>query len=225
MKLLQFGESSSLFKSTKFVRGGNHDSVVWLRRLLPADDALDCCDWETTESGERSSTSFLPLDNIANTDASLAVIVDDLLLGSRSADKRRGGGGGESSSSSSSLMLIKFKFDCVFLGALPQDSRPSRQARATKRFFRFVSELTERETDVADTDIAVLCEGLRSRVGDSGREGSVMRKDWSAVAIDSWGKESRGEIGLIEACRRTLLRIGTGPGFTAGVGTVVVEMV
>lgn len=81
----------------------------------------------------------------------------------------------ESSSSSSSLMLMKFNWD--FLGTLPEDSRPSKQARATKRFIRLVSELTEREADEADIDTAVLWEGLRSRVGESGSGGSVMKKD------------------------------------------------
>lgn len=41
MKLLQFGESSSLFKSTKLERGGNHESIAWLRRPSLAEADMD----------------------------------------------------------------------------------------------------------------------------------------------------------------------------------------
>ena len=179
MKLLQFGESSSLFDSMKLeTRGGNHDSIAWLQRLLLSGAGLDCGgDWETGRSVGRSSTSLPPLDKIASTAISLAVIVDDVLVAlvaSRSVDRRREGAM-ESSSSSSSLIFIKFNW--VFLDVLPEDSRPSKQARAPNRFTRLVSELTEREADEADTDTTVLWVGLRSRVGESGSDGSVTKND------------------------------------------------
>jgi hypothetical protein len=107
MKLLQLGESSSFLKSTKLERGGNHDSIVWLRVLPLVGAILDCCGgWGASGSGERS-TSLPPLDKIASTDTSLALIVDDLRLATRSADGR-GGEAKESSSSSLSLILMKF---------------------------------------------------------------------------------------------------------------------
>jgi len=66
------------------------------------------------------------------------------------------------------------KFEWLFLDVLAEeDSRPSRQARAAKRFIRLVSDLIERD----DPDATVLWEGARVRVGESGSGGSVMRKD------------------------------------------------
>lgn len=59
--------------------------------------------------------------------------------------------------------------------------RPSKQARAVKRFIRFVSDLIEREADEADLDAMVRKEGPRARVGESGSGGSVTRNDWPAA--------------------------------------------
>ena len=71
---------------------------------------------------------------------------------------------------------------------------------------------------MADTDTVVLWVGLRSRVGESGNDGSVMRNDWSADEMDSRGRVSSGEAGLSEADLRTLLRMRIGEGLPAGVG-------
>jgi hypothetical protein len=70
------------------------------------------------------------------------------------------------------------KFECLFLDVpVEEDSRPSRQARAAKRFIRLVSDLIEREADELDIDAMVIWEGIRVRVGESGSGGSVMRND------------------------------------------------
>jgi hypothetical protein len=218
IKLLQFGKSSSFLGSTRLGREGN-DSIIWLWRLPPVGVGLDCGDWGTRESEERSSASLFPLDKIASTDISLAVIVDDLLSASRSAEMR-GEETKDSSSSSSSLILMKFNW--AFLGILPEDSRPSRQARATERFIRLVSELTEKEADVAETDIVVLWVGFRSKVGESGSDGSLGRNDWSAM--DNRGKEARGEMGLSAVDLKTPLRMWAGPGFSVGMGVPEAEI-
>ena len=73
-----------------------------------------------------------------------------------------------SSSSSSSLMLMKF--ERFFL---EERLRPSKHARAVKRFTRFVS-------DEVDPDAIVRKEGPLDKVGESGSGESVMRNDWPA---------------------------------------------
>ena len=119
------------------------------------------------------------------------------------------------------------KLEWLLLGVLvEEDSRPSKQARAAKRFILFVSDLIEREVADDDLDTMVPREGIRVRVGESGSGGSVMRKDWPAdrETMDKWGKESTvvGETAVLlsRVDLRTLLRMRTDTGFPAAVGSV-----
>ena len=74
-----------------------------------------------------------------------------------------------------------------FLGILVEKwPRPSKQARAVKRFIRLVSDVIER-VDEVDLDATVRKEGPRARVGESGRDDSVTRNDWP-VAWEAVGK-------------------------------------
>ena len=108
MKLLQFGGSSSLLRSMKLARGGNHDSIVRLRCLLLTEAILDCCgDGVMRRSEEKGSTFMSPLETIARTWMLLALTTDNLRSAPLSIDGRREAA--RESSSSSSLMLMKFE--------------------------------------------------------------------------------------------------------------------